>query len=452
MGALPNPLIAAFKAQQQQPPDAMPALGNGIAMPNPVPSMGAPVLPNVIAPKGTTNGDINERDRLINTGAGVDQVKNPLLKGLAKTADIVGSVFAPNLAQFIPGTTLHHNMLVNQATQNVQNDLGQEDQAAQVKQREGLAEQEQAKAAALTDPHKAVDPSKTVTTDDGVFQLNPETGRYDIPIGDRVQKPQPPHYVTTGDGNVVAITQDKDGKPTASTVYEGTPKQATEITKLEVNGKPHTVIVDKNTGATVKDLGETGEKPPSVSVSSGTYSIAQVPDGKGGLKSVLLNNKTGELKETADGLQKPAAGGGATTADKNRASLAKIALANIDKIQEIIQRRGNDLIGPGPGRVSNIDQIIGSNDPDLVALVNEAHNFSMANAGVHGSRSVMNVRDAVHDLLGDLHNGPRGIQGGLDANRANLNAIINPSASEDSKGDSTEYVRKDGKLVPKGGK
>jgi hypothetical protein len=160
---------------------------------------------------------------------------------------------------------------------------------------------------------------------------------------------------------------------------------------------------------------------------AGTVSIAQVPDGKGGMKSVLLNNKSGAISETDPGLRKPSATqppmGEPTTADRNRASLASVALANIDKIDEIVKRRG-DMLGPGAGRISNIDQLIGSNDPDLVALVNEAHNFSMANAGVHGSRSVMNVRDAVKDLLGDLHNGPQGIQGGLDANRANLQAII----------------------------
>jgi hypothetical protein len=163
----------------------------------------------------------------------------------------------------------------------------------------------------------------------------------------------------------------------------------------------------------------------------GTLSVAQVPDGKGGMKSVLLNNKTGAITDTDPGLVKPSAtqppAGQPTTADRNRASLAKIALDNIDGIQEILQRRG-DLFGPGAGRVSNVDQLIGSNDPDLVAVTNFAHNFSMANAGVHGSRSVMNVRDAVKDLLGDLHNGPAGIQGGLNANRKNLQSIINPGA------------------------
>lgn len=160
---------------------------------------------------------------------------------------------------------------------------------------------------------------------------------------------------------------------------------------------------------------------------TGTVSIAQVPDGKGGMKSVLLNNKTGTITDTNPGLTKPSAtqppAGQPTTADRNRASLGQIALDNIDGIQDIVNRRA-DLFGPGAGRVSNIDQIIGSNDPDLVAVTNFAHNFSMANAGVHGSRSVQNVRDAVSDLLGDLHNGQQGIMGGLAANRKNLKAVI----------------------------
>jgi hypothetical protein len=217
-----------------------------------------------------------------------------------------------------------------------------------------------------------------------------------------------------------------------------------------VNGKPHTVIVDKATGATVKDLGETGEKPPSVSVSTGTFSLASLPDGNGGYKSVLLNNKTGEVRDAPDGLvrQTPATSGAPTTADKNRASLAKIALQNIDQIQGIVQRRP-DLLGK-MGAVKTVADLIGSNDPDLVALGNEVHNFAMANAGIHGSRSVENVRDAEQELLGHFKNGPQGIQGGLDANRKNLTTIINPgSAPKD--GDTKTNSAGD-KVVFRGGK
>jgi hypothetical protein len=40
----------------------------------------------------------------------------------------------------------------------------------------------------------------------------------------------------------------------------------TKTVPLEVGGKPHQVLIDERTGATVKDLGESGEKPPTVRV------------------------------------------------------------------------------------------------------------------------------------------------------------------------------------------
>jgi hypothetical protein len=266
-------------------------------------------------------------------------------------------------------------------------------------------------------------------------------------------KAVPPHYVSTADGNVVAVTTGADGTPKATTVYQGSPKQQTDLTQLEVNGKQHTVIVDKNTGTTVKDLGETGEKPPSVSMSTGTYSLASMPDGNGGTKSVLLNNKTGEVKDAPVGLSKvPAVPAGAeppmTTADKNRRSLAIIASNNLDQIQDIVNRRGKDLLGPGAGRLSSVDQMMGSDDPDLVALGNAVHNFAMANAGIHGSRSFENVRAAETELLNNFKSGPRGVQGGIDENRQNLGSIINPRASGTSEG-KADYIYVPGKGLVK---
>jgi len=161
----PNPLIAAYQANQNA---QAPALGTsiGVALPSAAPSIG-PALGSPLvtqAPPTQTQTDQTERNRLINTGSGVDQISNPLLRGIAKTADIVGSVFAPNLAQFIPGTTLHHQLLMNQATNNVEKDQAedeadthQQDQQAQVTQRQALAEQEQAKAFALTHPKPVAD-------------------------------------------------------------------------------------------------------------------------------------------------------------------------------------------------------------------------------------------------------------------------------------------------------
>ena len=120
----PNPAIAAARQQMQPdagpppamllPPDKMPT----------VPSLGAP-HPAVKAPLGTVTGDENERSRLMATGSGISQIKNPWLRGLATAGNIAGSVaspLVPGLMRQVPGTEEHHNMLLNRANQAVTQD------------------------------------------------------------------------------------------------------------------------------------------------------------------------------------------------------------------------------------------------------------------------------------------------------------------------------------------
>src|SRR5690348_17296011 len=123
-----NPLFRPFLGK----PDAAPALGTTIGMPSATPALVAPISPQVTRIPSQTDNDIRERNRLVSTGSGISQIKNPLLKGLATAGDIAASVFSPNVAPFIPGTTLHHNMLVNQASRNVAQDQAQEKSTADI--------------------------------------------------------------------------------------------------------------------------------------------------------------------------------------------------------------------------------------------------------------------------------------------------------------------------------
>lgn len=134
-----NPLFRPFLGK----PDAAPALGTTIGMPSTTPALVAPISPVVTRTPSQADNDIAERNRLVSTGSGIDQIKNPLLKGLARAGDIAASVFAPNVAQFIPGTTLHHNMLVNQAIRNVAQDQAQEKNAADVADTQAQTQQRQ---------------------------------------------------------------------------------------------------------------------------------------------------------------------------------------------------------------------------------------------------------------------------------------------------------------------
>ena len=194
---VPNQILALRSSQPVQfalPPPNVPPLDNST-----MPAMPTPALPNVVGPPPSQLVlDTAKRDQMVNSGSGINQIKNPILRGLANAADIAGSVFTPRLDSLIPGTQSHHQLLMNQQNDLIGKDqaqqaadTAQQDAQAQVQQRQALAQQEAAKAQADLDPQKAVDPSKTVQTDDGVYQLDPDTGKYDIRVGDTVAKAKP---------------------------------------------------------------------------------------------------------------------------------------------------------------------------------------------------------------------------------------------------------------------
>lgn len=127
-------------------------------------------------------------NHLQSTGSGIDQIKNPFVRGIAKAGDIAGaiagSVFAPLRAAeaLIPGTNEHHDYLVHKAQAQLGNAQASaqasaqlEDSQAQAQEREALATQEKAKAEALLHP-----------------------------------KPTPGHLLISGDGSAAGY-QDADG-------------------------------------------------------------------------------------------------------------------------------------------------------------------------------------------------------------------------------------------------
>lgn len=167
----------ALAAGLQPPPIATPQMG-----PQLVPSLlSQPEAPAThVIPQDQVNatkqllGDQTRLNYLKSSGSGIDQITKPvdaqgnptgeqvglghrILGGLAKAGDIALSIAAPGIAQFTPGTTLNHQRLLGQQQGLVGHDLTaqgdiyqNQDRAAQADQRESLAQQEQAKAFALT--------------------------------------------------------------------------------------------------------------------------------------------------------------------------------------------------------------------------------------------------------------------------------------------------------------
>lgn len=131
-----------------EPPDMAPAPLKTANMP------GVPVLPSVAPVPTSENGEIADQDRpqgiaphpiapsrtpgeielsrLRTDGPGVNLIPNPFLRGVAKTADVLGSTFVKGLASNIPGTTAHNLQLQARAENEAKGKQASEKNAADV--------------------------------------------------------------------------------------------------------------------------------------------------------------------------------------------------------------------------------------------------------------------------------------------------------------------------------
>ncbi len=279
------------------------------------------------APQSAAQAELQRRQA---TGSGVHQfAQNHKWLGVPlEIADAVGSGFFPRIAQFIPGTSAKHVLQdVPQSERQVADEASQQKNAADVAhvgaetglenaQTAGVPAESALKQAetqnyiseaeARKNPdlqvvgHPVIDPSdESKTPRTGYFNKKTGTMTYGPEVAAApVAESNKPTVEKMDNGDVVAVHYDPATKKSSmEVVYHGDPKVETDIAKLEVNGKPHSVVVNKKTGETIKDLGETGEKPPTVNVNQGTWAIEEDADGK----PIEYNSKTGETRAVAPG-------------------------------------------------------------------------------------------------------------------------------------------------------
>lgn len=158
-------------AQIGAPPTAQPA-----SMPSPTPNVGSYPMPNVEAPRGTLQGDINERGRLEATGPGITQIhskiensefgqNHPTLGKIAgygaeiplRILEAAGSTLGPvrSAEQLLPGTQAHHAMEMRNLNSNIGKESEENVQGAQAgaeNARAGLTNLD-----AANEPQKAAD-------------------------------------------------------------------------------------------------------------------------------------------------------------------------------------------------------------------------------------------------------------------------------------------------------
>jgi hypothetical protein len=297
------PRIMPVNAQPGGTPTAAPTLARaGTQTPVPSTTNGGPAAAPSSPARATAQPDLtpkpyvppgsepsaaqSELTRLQKTGPGYSQVKNPFLRGLA-TVGSVAAGFFPRVAPLIPGTEAHHGLELaragNAVRQEQQAKTAQEESAlhgAQAKNQEAEAKEHEQQAENLQHPQaKEEMEGKTVTTAGGIFQWNPATRKYDVKVGDAPEKEEktPTHFFDK-DGNAWLLKPDGSAVPVhgpSGQQLQGgkeTPTK-TEVRNVMKNGKPHQVLFNSETGEEMRDLGETGEKPPTVNVNAETSAL-----------------------------------------------------------------------------------------------------------------------------------------------------------------------------------
>lgn len=203
-----------------------------------------------------------------------------IVHGLAKAGEIGANIVAPGLTYAIPGTQAYRRLEEERAE-----GAATREQARTIAA--GNAKATQAATEAETGLRKAETAEKTQQTEKQGLEQSLEkdaegnvTGWKD-PQGrihglDEEGTPQgikdvaeaemaKPTIEKMDNGDIVSITPGKNGEaPKSTVVYHGDPKLETDLTTRTVGGKEHHILVNKKTGADIKDLGEfKGEVSPA---------------------------------------------------------------------------------------------------------------------------------------------------------------------------------------------
>lgn len=258
-GATPTPLNTAPVT-----PMAQPTLTHAEKMALPLSVPGVP-----IGSAAYTEGELARLQEEKNNPWGSAENHPGLLgkigHGLARAGEVAADVLAPGLTQAIPGTPesrgaqaniLKHELATRTAAEGQEENRKSEEAARDVQTAEGKARL----AKMETEQSLEKDAQGNVTgwkgPDGKLHSLDEEgTPQAIKDIAEASKSKQGPQLEKTANGDIVQITTDKDGKATSQVVYHGDPKVETDLTSKTIDGQEHRILVNKNTGEMIKDLG-----------------------------------------------------------------------------------------------------------------------------------------------------------------------------------------------------
>lgn len=137
-------------------------------------------------------------------GSGISNIHNPVGRTFARIGDILAGTFAPRAEMLIPGTEGNYAMHLARANSAVKGEQEGAENEARTHLQRAQAENQEAEAQSRLHPQpKEEMEGKTVTTDEGIFQWNPQTHRYDVKVGGAPEKAEAAGKTITTDQGIM---------------------------------------------------------------------------------------------------------------------------------------------------------------------------------------------------------------------------------------------------------
>lgn len=209
-----------------------------------------------------------------------------ILHGLAEAGNVAGDIFAPGTMAQIKGTDLNNDIRRSNDNTDLR-DLNRED----------LSDLSSQATTAKTNAETAGVPQEQ--NDKHALALSQE-GNLDSETEERLHPHAQFEVHDTQAGPLFVNKQTGQAQHLNVNGVPVGPKIQTKTVQLQIGGKPHQVLVNEADGTPIKDLGESGLKPPVTNINQGSWQLEE--DGAG--KPLLFNNKTGKTEAAPEGLAK----------------------------------------------------------------------------------------------------------------------------------------------------
>jgi hypothetical protein len=373
-------------------------------------------LPGIELPgQGQAAADRAELERLTKTGSGIDQVsrKHRFLGGFLRALETPFAAFLPGLDLAIPGTEGHHNLLVNRARGAVaESEANLEKQAQQ-----GLTEAQTAEAQERT-------------------REQPELTELKRAAGEAKQQKDLHTYMTAlrkqgmmldDQGNPVPITYEHMS-PTEQAAFDlKKAQQDATVAKAELDRAKN----DPNSSAYQAALGRLQVARQNAATASGRLGLENQKFIADYFGTDLHGNALPGVSTDESGAPVGPRISNANNAPSERlrrGDLAVNARENIASLKEIIQRHPTEF-GSVLGRITTVQQMMGSNDPDIARIGVTIHNLALASNGAHGIRSAEGVKDTEDTLLNHFKTGPQALTAALNELDRSLGTFIEAAHS-----------------------